>query len=334
MKLEPAIQGYLAYRANGWSASTVRGDKKVLAKLLRHTGNVQLASITPEVMDELLRSKPMSGGSPATYNLYLSGLRNFFKFCRQRKHAPIDYDPLVGQRPKPNPEKPKFRITMDQFPALLDAAGNERNRMAIAIGLYLMVRESEARSIRLGDVDLNEGTIAVWVHKTNGYDEMPISAELDAELRRYLVWYTQHHGPLKDDWFLLPQRKFTNRFQVYELAPSRGLQQGGLSRVVQQAVGALGHPTAGVGMHTLRRSAAAALFQEKTRQGYDGALRQVSAWLHHKSQRTSEIYIGIDIDRNTRNEETKSQSLYPSLNDDKVINLGDKHDGSNSNQAV
>lgn len=333
MKLSLAITTYLNYRANGWSASTVRNDRKVLNKLIAHTGDVKLASLTPEVMDEFLQSKPMNPDSPSTYNLYFSALRNFFRWARQRKYIPIDFDPLVGQRVKKKPEVARFRVPMEEFPALLDAAATPRDRMIIAIGLYLMVRESEARSIRLGDLNLHEGTVAVTVHKTKQFDLMPISSELDAELRQYLVWYAAQHGKLEDDWYLIPQSKLTNRFQVFEMNPTKCLGSGGMSRPIQKAVTKLGYNADRVGMHTLRRSAAAAVFLEKTRMGYDGALRQVSAWLHHKSQRTSEIYIGIDIDKNTRNEETKAQSLYPSLSGGNVVRMSEYH-GDYSDQAV
>lgn len=334
MKLEPAINAYLHYRKNGWSESTVKNDRKVLKKLHTHTGNILLTRLTPEVMDEFLRSKPMNPGNPGTYNLYFSSLRNFFKWCRQRKHLPIDHDPLVGQRIKPKQEIPKFRVPLEEFPALLDAARTRRDRMMIAVGLFLMVRESEARTITLGDINLSERTISVWIHKTKQHDLMPISPELDAELRSYLTFYAQQHGELQDDWFLLPQMRLTNRYQTYEMAPNQGLGPGGMSRPIQNALARLGYERKGCGMHTLRRSAAAAVFMEKTRLGYDGALRQVSAWLHHKSQRTSEIYIGIDIDRNTRNEEAKAGPLYPSLAaDGNVIPIGGRH-GDSTHEAM
>ena len=332
MKLSIAIQAYVLYRKNGWSAGTVRNDEKVFRKLMAHFGDVKLTALTPEVMDEFLRSKPMCPDSPSTYNLYLSALRNFFKWCRQRKHMPIDFDPLVGQRVKPKQETPRFRVPMEEFPALLNAARTPRDRMIIAIGLYLMVRESEARSIRLGDINLTEGTIGVTVHKTNGYDLMPICPELDAELRIWLTYMAANHGALSDDWYLIPQTRPTNKWMVTSLNPACGLGPGGMSRPIQAAVAALGYPTDKVGMHTLRRSAAAAIFLEKKRLGYDGALRQVASWLHHKSQRTSEIYIGIDIDRNTRDREAREGPLYPSLAADNVIEM--RSHGGNTNQAV
>lgn len=333
MKLSITTQAYLAYRRNGWSAGTVRNDVKVLKKLASHFGDVKLTDLTPDVMDEFLRSKPMCPDSPSTYNLYLSALRNFFKWCRQRKHMPIDFDPLVGQRVKPKQETPKFRVPLEEFPALLNAARTPRDRMIIAIGLYLMLRESEARSIRLGDINLNEGTIGVTIHKTGGYDLMPICPELDAELRTWLMHLAALHGELSDDWYLIPQTRLTNKWMVTEFNPTRGLGPGGMSRPIQAAVASLGYPTEKVGMHTLRRSAAAAIFLEKKRLGYDGALRQVASWLHHKSQRTSEIYIGIDIDRNTRDREAKEGPMYPSLAADNVIELRGR-DGSHTNYAV
>jgi len=333
MRLSIAIDAYLAYRRNGWSESTVRGDRKVLTKLQRHFGDVNLNRLTPAEVDEFLQSTNMNNVSPNTYNLWLSGLRNFFKYLRQRKHIPIDSDPLVGQRKKPSQDKPQLRLSIDEFPALLNAAQKPRDRMAIAVGLYLMLRESEARSIRLGDINMVEGEILIYVHKSKIYDKKPITPELREELNRYLRYYAEIHGNLQDDWFLLPQLGYMDSRGEYEMVPSQGLGPGGLSRVVQGCIRALGHPTQGTGMHTLRRSAAAALFLEKTSKGYDGALRQVAAWLNHKQQRTSEIYLGIDVDKNTRNEEAKAGPLYPSLADKNIISIGD-YNGDRADQAM
>lgn len=334
MKLSICTQAYLAYRTNGWSESTVKNDVKVLKKLMAHIGDINVAKISPELMDEFLRSKPMNP-SPGTYNLYFSSLRNFFKWCRQRKHMPIDHDPLVGQRIKPKPEVEQLRIPLERFPELLAAASGHRDRMIICIGLYLMVRESEARSIQLKHINLSEGWIQITVHKdpSKKIDHMPISPELDAELRTYLTWYAQQHGELNDEWYLIPQYRLTNRWQESEMNPTKGLGPGGMSRPIQRIVGSLGYPTKKVGMHTLRRSAAAGVFLEKKRLGYDGALRQVSAWLHHKNQRTSEIYLGMDIDRNQRDKEAREAPLYPSLQADNVTHIGEAN-GNNPSQAV
>lgn len=334
MKLNIASQAYLAHRRNGWSESTVKNDAKCLRKLQAHIGDVNVAKISPEMMDEFLSSKPMNP-SPGTYNLYFSGLRNFFKWCRQRKYMPIDHDPLVGQRIKPKPEVQQLRIPMEKFPSLLAEAKKPRDRMIICIGLYLMVRESEARSIQLKHINLTESWIQVTVHKdpSKKIDHMPISPELDAELRTYLTWYAQQHGKLEDDWYLIPQYRFTNRWQEQEMNPTQGLGPGGMARPIQRIVASLGYPTRRVGMHTLRRSAAAAVFLEKKRLGYDGALRQVAAWLHHKNQRTSEIYLGMDIDRNQRDKEAKEAPLYPSLQADNVTHIGEAH-GNNPGQAL
>ena len=83
------------------------------------------------------------------------------------------------------------------------------------------------------------------------------------------------------------------------------------------------------GLHVLRRSSARARFDEMVNLGYDGALRRVSAWLHHSSVTITEIYLGLELDRAQRDEETKGKVMFPSLAAENVtqISRGDR-DGS------
>src|SRR3546814_10799166 len=99
-------------------------------------------------------------------------------------------DLFVGEvRTIPVPARPRLRIPVTDFGLLLEAAERPDWRITIALGLFTFSRGSEISSMRVGDVDLGEGTIAVTVQKTHDWDEKPICWELDQELRRWLVEY-------------------------------------------------------------------------------------------------------------------------------------------------
>jgi len=68
------------------------------------------------------------------------------------------------------------------------------------------------------------------------------------------------------------------------------------------------------GCHTLRRSVARAYFDGlRTELGYDHALREVAALLHHKSTRTTENYLGVTADKIMRDERMKGQPFLSRL---------------------
>lgn len=330
MQLSQATDKYLQYRSTAYASNTVTSDMNSLNKLKKHLGDVDLDSISTQTIDQFMNGPAFSNAAPATVNATLNNLKQFFKYCRTR-NLMENTDPLLGQRMRKKQPTYALRIPMQEFPALLDAAANPRDRMLIACGLYLMLRSSEVVEIRIGDIDLSNQEIVVNIIKTKEIDTMPISPELDAELRTYLTWYTNNHGPLQQDWYLVPVFTHSDTFQKHVLQPDRKMTT--TDTAIKKAVHALGYPTDRVGMHTMRRSAARAIFQEKTALGYDGALRAVSSWLHHSNQSTSEIYLGLDIDKSSRNAEAKAAALYPSLTGGNVIQMRSAN-GSHTHSAV
>ena len=328
MRLSEAAARYMDFRANAWSEASVKTDAKALNRLLREVGDREVSDIGSDTIDHFLSSEAMRKVKPSTYNLYFTNIRLFFKWCMVRGYTTVD--PFFGQRQKALPQQNHLRIPLEKFPTLINSAYRPRERMIVCLGLYLMLRESEVRSIQLKHVNLSEGWVQVTIHKNRDktIDRMPISPELDAELRTWLTHYARLHGRLDDEWYLIPQYSHANKYMPsdheWDFVPGKGLAPGMISRQVKFIIGTMGYDSEGTGMHTLRRSAAAALFMEKKRLGYDGALRQVSSWLHHKNQRTSEIYLGMDIDRNQRDKEAKEAPLFPSLQDENVVDIQKK----------
>jgi len=89
--------------------------------------------------------------------------------------------------------------------------------------------------------------------------------------------------------------------------------------VVKRAMRRIGHEPHGSGMHTLRRSGARALFDRLRHEGYDGALMRVSSMLGHADTKTTEIYLGLSIERQQRNELIAGKAMFPDMTESGTV---------------
>jgi integrase len=205
-RLGEAIEEFLlTRRASGIAPSTVAQNRVHLSQVLTEIGNIQVRNLTARHVDMVFAS--WTSKAPSTLNTQTSTLKTFLQWCGRRGLLPRGDDIMAAYvRRRKEPEKQRLQVPVDKFPALLDAATHPRDRMVVALGLYLFLRQSEIKTIRIGDVDFTNSEIAVTVHKTKQFDRMPISSELDAELRRYLEWYTAKCGVPEKQWFLTPSK--------------------------------------------------------------------------------------------------------------------------------
>jgi integrase len=232
-----------------------------------------------------------------------------------------DNDPLLGLRYRKVPKDEAARLSINEFPLLLDSAENPRDRILVATGLYLFLRTSELESLRIRDVNLAEGTINTTIFKTGDFDVMPISSEYDKELRRWFTHYSQECGELDSNWYLIPTKNRGSRTGKTLYNPESKICH--TERHVERSLNNMGWDTSQgrVGMHLLRRSGARAWFDELNNQTVDGALKIVQAHLHHKSVVMTERYLGLTADRIKRDRVLKGESMFPSLSGENVIQL-------------
>lgn len=334
-RLSQDFKAFLESRtSDGYAKSTIKNYQRTGKLMVQMFGDVKTESLNHRDMDRLFAERA-GAQTPQTLNEMQSHLMAFFRWCRERDAVPPNFNPLAGRRFRKIAPIPRKRVPVGEFPALLDAATNPRDRIIIALGLYLMLRQSEIIDLRVGDVDLASGQITCRIFKTKDLDVMPISIELDRELRAWFEVYQDNAGPLQYDWYLAPSRQFTvEDYGPNGIMPNRlgaltpHVKANQIERVVKRALTGIGwemySPTGKPewhGAHVLRRSAARAMFDELSSEGYDGALRTVQAWLHHKSSTMTEHYLGIEIDRATRNKKYAGRAMFPSLEDSKVTRL-------------
>lgn len=313
-------------RSQGMAKNTIANERKTLDRLLAMLGPVQVRHITERHIDEFMAAMQARGYAPGTLNIDLQCLRNFFNFCVRRGY--MRNNVAEHRRMYRYVPKPKLRVPATKFNELLDSCEHPRDRMLIALGLFLWLRDSEAIDLKVGDVNLADGEITVRVFKTRQLDVMPISYELDLELRRWLTFYSEELGePLQGDMYLCPaktrpiNKDGNRRFYVSgpaHLKPYRKMCRA--FEVVQRQLAKIGYDirdadgrTTREGMHTLRRSGARARFDLLVELGYDGAIREVQAGLHHKNVQTTEQYLGLDLDISRRHRNIRGKPLYGDL---------------------
>lgn len=331
-RVSDAVEDYMRHRTIKKRAkTTMQNDKTTLTRLCEVVpSNIFVESITPDHMDLLFERLGETRGSRAQCNDYYT-LVAFFRWCANSKRMPRWHDPLINMEAPEWSYEERRRLEVTQFPVLLDAAPTPRDRILFAAGLYLLARSNECVKIKVGDDTKHSRRIRVELSKVRGQnkpriDNMPVTREFRRELDRWYEYYQSVVGPLEPDYYLIPamtRPKWTNPpgggRPVFSAAsqtinPLRPFNPK-YSNVTSATLAAIGFSglSEGEGMHTLRRSGARARFDALRSQGYDGALRQVQALLHHKHMSQTEHYIGLTLDILERDEALMDEYMYPQL---------------------
>jgi len=204
--------------------------------------------------------------SASTHNIYRQRLTSFLDWCVLRGYLDPRHGLLAGVESKRVVRRRRRQPRPALMLALLDAAENPRDRAWLAVATNTGLRSNEIARLRVADLDLEEGRLFVLVTKTGEEDRMPVSLELDAEMRRWLTWYaTALDRPLHHDDLLVPAMtsggyQYVGRDHagraVKERAPQVPKPRTPVThshRIVQRALLRLGQPIDGEGTHSVRR---------------------------------------------------------------------------------
>lgn len=340
--LSDAITEFMSYRKSaGFRPNTLLVNKRGLSHLLALVGNIQVRHLDARHGEQFQAYLMAKGYKPNTVNSNLTTLAAFVRWLRSRRYLGAGSDPTANVRAVRAIVEPRQRVQKKDFKRFLEHAATAHERIVCALGLFLFLRASEITALKVGDVDLDSGTILVHVIKSQSVDFMPISEELDTELRRYLTWYTEDiQAPLEDEMYLVPA---TRRLPMANDGSGPGggylvprehdnclpfVQAQRVHRYVKRVLKRFGVSLRDEegrsrmeGVHTLRRSGARALFDQLAEHGYDGALRTVSAMLHHKSTQMTERYLGLDVDAKKRNDLLRGKPMF--VFDEDIIEQSD-----------
>jgi len=351
--LSEAIDEYLLYRSKK-AHNTYLTNKRSLSMFLAQTGNIQMRHLDVEHGQRYGFYLTGKYTNKHTINSHRDSLSGFVKWAHVRGHLPKGNNPMALIERSTGGDRRRHIVHVTDFGRLLDAAhsidpatgeevGSAHDRIVVALGLYLFLRQSEIKPLTIGDVNLDRGEITVTIYKDKAKTVyvMGISQRLDRELRRWFAWYAadteQTFGTLPKTWYLVPRRKAPKLASHYghrggQVVPRATgnclptLMNTGPHRNVQRALLGIGVPlrdadtgkSNGEGVHTLRRSGARALFDRLCDQSKDRALKQVSAMLHHKSVITTERYLQINIDQDALNDLIRGEDMFGEDELDKV----------------
>ncbi len=167
-RLSEAFDEYLeTLRIQGRSPSTIKARRLLCRTMLHSTGNLYLRSLTEKHVDQFFADNPQ--WSPATRAKMVAYLSAFLGWSQQRRYMPSNHDLLAHMRGIKTPKRKRLQIPPEKFPELLEAANNPRDRIVIALGIYLMLRGSEISHLRWHHVHLDEWEIepaATWAALT------------------------------------------------------------------------------------------------------------------------------------------------------------------------
>lgn len=272
-----------------------------------------------------LRPPILSGSS---FNNYRQYLMQFWKFCLGEGW--VDRNPMRHVDPAPVIRRPRLQLSAQELLAMLDGA-DPRDRVALALGMNTGLRAGDIMALKIGDVNLSNNILTAFIQKTSKYDDIPISAELRDELFRWFAHYGEATGlgnwetDLPNDWTLVPPMQYqaANVWKP-ELGGRVVYRMTGRythpETIVQRALERLGHPTKGEGFHTLRRSTARRFYELALAEEIPDPIRMAQALLGHQRRNTTELYLGLTVEKEMRDDLLRGKSFLRRVADDEIAN--------------
>lgn len=294
----------------GGSSEARRKNRSITQRLSEATNDRQVGTLTPGHFEVFFYGPGGLVESCARTTLanYRNTLKVFLAWCFRRGWCD-DPEFLLGgiMETSTKSRRVRLRLSEGQLWSLVENAGDARDRAMLMFAMHTGCRISEILGVRLRDVNLESGEVHVKIVKTREEDVLRLAPVLDRELRAWLTVYTARHNPDRDA-YLFPARAPARLVGVRHLEDTeRGYTPHGkisspgiqIRRLADRAGITF---EGGDGWHTIRRSVARLFFDRSSERGHDAALRMTSAFLHHRNTTTTEIYLGLQLERAKRDE--------------------------------
>lgn len=297
--LSEALDDYLSIRSTHLAKASLDNDRSQLRQFVKGMGDCRVGALTPQrveawFIDEAARQQASS------YNKVRQRVKGYLDFLTSRGW--LDGDPLAMVRKRSVVRRERLRLSAEELLELPDYTDNPRDKAIIILACNTAMRASEIRGLRVRDLDIANGWLRVRVEKSSKEDTMPLTREAWDAMREWVRWYEDKvYSGLEPDDFLFPSRVVGNGKFGFYLQTDKPIVK--MAAIVQKAMIAAGHTIErGEGVHTLRRSVARVFFDQQCRAGHDAALRMTSALLHHSSTQVTEVYLGLQHERLSRDE--------------------------------
>lgn len=228
--------------------------------------------------------------------------RLMIKFCKDVGRADLMSE--VPERKVADPDR--IILSEEQMETLIETSPDTFEAALNAVCVDYGPRAGEVRRLLISDYVRTRGVIRLTVTKSRKrettvfeHDMTPdCGRRIDAWMRDYAAHFGMTFEQLLDegrDWRMFPRRKRmgNGKYLIRQHLPFMQIWD-----VIQRGLKRLGYSEErikGNGIHCSRRSTGRAL-REST-----GDTRQVTALLHHASEKTTEIYLGLERDRDKVN---------------------------------
>lgn len=306
-----AAERYVAFcYQRGGSDQLRKAQRSLFRRFAAAMNDRQMGSLVAEDIDEFFYGDGGLAESCArtTLGKYHGDVKGFLLWCFRRDWCD-DPQRLLGGvvHTSTRSNRVRLRLSEAQMWSMVAAASDRRDAAMLVFAMHTGCRISELLDLRLGDVNLETGECRVRIIKTKEEDVLRLSPTLTRYLREWMTFYCGRETTDARS-YLFPARKPARLVGVRHASDDeRGYNPAGkitspgkyLKRMALDA----GVPLeTGDAWHTVRRSVARLFFDQSSVMGHDAALRMTSAFLHHKNTATTEIYLGLQLEKAKRDE--------------------------------
>ncbi|WP_114572269.1 tyrosine-type recombinase/integrase [Exiguobacterium flavidum] len=226
------------------------------------------ASIAPKQIEQFLREEQRTK-QPATVNRLKNALSSIFKQLCEAKI--VKKNPILAVKHKANVPQRQFHVFSWEE---VRRATNRIDDPAVHLFYTLLrstgMRFSEARSVKINDIRFSDRHIDVRYGKGNKSREVPLSLELEEEIKTYLDEARPNVD--SDDLFVTKAGALMNEKMLRRRMREVSLTE--FNRVIKP--------------HDLRRTFATTLYQQTK------DLKSIQVYLGHGNIETTIRYIGLD----------------------------------------
>ncbi len=199
------------------------------------------------------------GKAPDSVNGMITALRFYYNYCLKR-----DFRPTELPRARRTFVKPQV-LGMEEVAAIIASVENEKHRILISLIYSAGLRRSEARNLRLTDIDYNRGLLFIKSAKGKKDRFTILSPALADSLKQYVAQYKPRHYVFEGDKAGEPYC-----YTSMEVILKRAANRAGIGKKVN--------------LHLLRHSFATHVLED----GYD--TRYLQQILGHNSIKTTQRY--------------------------------------------
>lgn len=325
MNLSEAITQYLQLRRAKYAVTTWRMDEVMLNRLLKECGDIPIEDVTPNHIQNLFYAPTVGlvhhmAGS--TFNVNRSRLGKFCQWALDE--GLLTVDPMRKVERRKELKRARRRLTGTEMAAVIDATDHPRDRILLALACNTGLRVRDILNLKVGNVDIDGGYLIATISKTQEQKMLPITMDLDCELRSWLAFYRYECEGLEPDWYLVPGRYDWGWVRDGEgavsergssLRPDRPI--GYPFRIIHAALAAVGADGDREGFHTLRRSAGRLVYEESIAAGDPRAIHVAQAFYGHAEARMTQHYIGTDEEHRKLDELLKGKPFLTGVGETK-----------------